>query len=68
MCEPCSPHIPLVADTIYCSRVAERILKRTEVSQTVDKIVDLITTMLIVRFLIVIFFLRKKLGGERTTI
>jgi hypothetical protein len=60
-----SPHLPLAVDTIDCSGVAKRISKRTRVPETIDKIVDLIATIL-VKFLIVIVFLQKKPGGERT--
>jgi hypothetical protein len=65
-CEQPSPHLPLALDTIDCSAVAKRISKRTVVPETIDKIVDLIATIL-VKFLTVIVFVQKKSeGGKRT--
>jgi hypothetical protein len=62
-----SVHLPFALDTIHCSVVAKRISKRTGVPETIDKIVDLIATVL-VNFLIVIFFVQKKSGGGRRTV
>ena len=64
-CEQPSPHLPLAVDTIDCSAIAKRISKRTGATDTIDKIVDLIATIL-VKFLILIVFVQKKSGGERT--
>jgi hypothetical protein len=65
-CEQPSPHLPLGMDIIGCSEIAKRISQRTGVPATIDKIVDLIATIL-VKFLIVIVFVQKKFaGGERT--
>lgn len=64
-CEQPSPHLPLALDTIDCSAIAKRISKRTGAPDTIDKIVDLIAIIL-VKFLILIVFVKKKSGGERT--
>src|SRR5215208_6521338 len=64
-CEQPSPHLPLAVDTIDCSAIAKRISKRTRATNTIEKIVDLIATIL-VKFLILIVFVKKKSGGERT--
>jgi Creatinine amidohydrolase len=61
-CEQPSPHLPLAVDIIDCSEIATRISQQTGVSVTIDKIVDLIVTIL-VKFLIVIVFVQKKSGG-----
>jgi hypothetical protein len=66
-CEQPSPHLPLAVDIIDCSEIAKRISQRTGVPMTIDKIVDLIVTIL-VKFLIVIVFVQKKLGGGKRTI
>jgi hypothetical protein len=64
-----SLRLPLAVDTINCFAVAKRISKRTELPETIDKIVDLIATKL-VKFLIVIIivFIQKKSGGGKRTI
>ena len=64
-CEQPSPRLPLAVGTIDCSAIAKRISKRTGATGTIDKIVDLIATIL-VKFLILIVFVKKKSGGERT--
>ena len=65
-CEQPSPHLPLAVDIIDCSEIAKRISQQSGVPATIDKIVDLIATIL-VKFLIVIVFVQKKFaGGERT--
>ena len=64
-CEQPSPHLPLAVDTIDSSAIAKRISKRTAATETIEKIVDLIATIL-VKFLILIVFIKKKPGGERT--
>jgi creatinine amidohydrolase/Fe(II)-dependent formamide hydrolase-like protein len=66
-CEQPSPHLPLAVDTVDCSEVAKRVSQRTGVPATIDKIVDLIATIL-VKFLIVIVFAQKKFGGGERTI
>jgi hypothetical protein len=66
-CEQPSLHLPLAVDTVDCSEVAKRVLQRTGVPVTIDKIVDLIATIL-VKFLIVIVFAQKKFGGGERTI
>jgi hypothetical protein len=66
-CEQPSPHLPLAVDIIDWSEIGKRISQRTEVSVTIDKIVDLIVTIL-VKFLIVIVFVQKKSGGGKRTI
>ena|SRR5919109_1697677 len=53
-----------LAVTIDCSAAAKRISKRPGVPETIDKIVHPIATIL-VKFLSVIVFVQKKLGGER---
>jgi hypothetical protein len=60
-----SPHLPLAVDTIDCSAIAKRISQPTGAPDTIDKIVDLIATKL-VKFLILIVFVQKKSGGEKT--
>ena len=65
VCEQPSLLLPLAVDTINCSAVAKRISKRTELPETIDKIVDLIATIL-VKFLIIIFVQKKSGGGRRT--
>jgi creatinine amidohydrolase/Fe(II)-dependent formamide hydrolase-like protein len=66
-CEQPSLHLPLAVDTVDCSEVAKRVSQRTAVPATIDKIVDLIATIL-VKFLIVIVFAQKKFGGGERTI
>lgn len=66
-CEQPSLHLPLAVDTVDCSEVAKRVSQRTGVPATIDKIVDLIATIL-VKFLIVIVFAQKKFGGGERTI
>jgi Creatinine amidohydrolase len=66
-CEQPSLRLPLAVDTVDCSEVAKRVLQRTGVPVTIDKIVDLIATIL-VKFLIVIVFAQKKFGGGERTI
>ena len=63
-CEQPSPHLPLAVDIIDCSEIVKRISQPTGVPVTIDKIVDLIATIL-VKFLILIVFVQKKSGGER---
>ncbi|MDQ3852970.1 MAG: hypothetical protein M3299_09070, partial [Thermoproteota archaeon] len=60
-------HLPLAVDTVDCSEAAKRVLQRTGVPVTIDKIVDLIASIL-VKFLIVIVFAQKKFGGGERTI
>jgi hypothetical protein len=50
---------------IDCSEIVKRISQPTGAPVTIDKIVDLIATIL-VKFLILIVFVQKKSGGERT--
>ena len=64
-CEQPSRHLPLAVDTIDYPAVAERISNRTGVPEIIDKIVDLVATIL-VKFLILIVFVKKKSEGERT--
>ena len=66
-CEQPSPHLPLAVDIIDCSEIAKRISQRTGVPASIDKIVDLIATIL-VKFLIVIVFVQKKSGGGKMII
>lgn len=64
-CEQPSPHLPLAVYIIDCSEIVKRISQPTGAPVTIDKIVDLIATIL-VNFLILIVFVQKKSGGERT--
>ena len=64
-CEKPSPHLPLAVYIIDCSEIVKRISQPTGAPVTIDKIVDLIATIL-VNFLILIVFVQKKSGGERT--
>lgn len=62
-CEQPSRHLPLAADTIDYPAVAERISNRTGVLEIIDKIVDLVATIL-VKFLIVPSSLFKRSQEE----
>jgi creatinine amidohydrolase/Fe(II)-dependent formamide hydrolase-like protein len=62
-CEQPSRHLPLAVDTIDYPALAERISKRTGVSEIIDKIVDLVATIL-VKFLIVPLSLFKRSQEE----
>jgi hypothetical protein len=64
-CEQPSPHLSLAVYIIDCSEIVKRISQPTGAPVTIDKIVDLIATIL-VKFLILIVFVQKKSGGERT--
>jgi hypothetical protein len=55
--------LPLAVDTINCSAVAKRISKRIGLPETIDKIVDLISTKLVKFHIAVIVFVQKKSGG-----
>ncbi|MDQ3853230.1 MAG: creatininase family protein, partial [Thermoproteota archaeon] len=63
-CEQPSLHLPLAVDTVDCSQAAKRVSKRTGVPETIDKIVNLVATIL-VKFLIDIVFVQKKSGGGK---
>ena len=64
-CEQPSLHLSLAVYIIDCSEIVKRISQPTGAPVTIDKIVDLIATIL-VKFLILIVFVQKKSGGERT--
>ena len=64
-CEQPSPHLPLAVYIIDCSEIVKRISQPTAAPMTIDKIAGLIATIL-VKFLILIVFIQKKSGGERT--
>jgi len=66
-CEQPNRHLPLAVDTIDCPAVAKRVSKRTGVTETIDKIVILIATIL-VKFLIVMVFVQNKSGGGKRAI
>jgi creatinine amidohydrolase/Fe(II)-dependent formamide hydrolase-like protein len=66
-CKQHSRHLPLRVYTIDCYEVAKRISQQTGVPATIDKIVILTVTIL-VKFLMVIVFVQKKLGGAERTI
>ncbi len=65
--EQVSRYLPLAMDATACPAVAERISKRTGVPETIDKIVNLIATIL-VEFLIVMVFVQNKSGGGKRAI
>jgi hypothetical protein len=67
-CEQPGTHLPLAVDTIDCSEVAKRVSQRTGVPATIDKIVDLIATILVKFLLVIVFAQKKKFGGEERTI
>jgi hypothetical protein len=67
VCEQSSLCLELAVDKIDCFAVTERLSRRTGLPETIDKIVNFIATKL-VKFLIVIVFVQKKLGGGKRTI
>jgi hypothetical protein len=60
-----SPDLPLSVNTIDCSTTAKRVSKQAGVPEIIDKIGNLIATI-VVKFLIVTVFVQEKSGGERT--
>jgi hypothetical protein len=60
--------LPLAVDTINCSAVAKRISKRIGLLETIDKIVDLISTKLVKFLIVIIVFIQEKSGGGKRTI
>jgi hypothetical protein len=67
VCEQSSLCLALAIDKIDCFALTERLSRRTGLSETIDKIVNFIATKL-VKFLIVIVFVQKKLGGGKRAI
>jgi hypothetical protein len=67
VCEQSSLCLALAVDKIDGFAVTERLSRRTGLPETIDKIVNFIATKL-VKFLIVIVFLQKNVGGGKRTI